>query len=189
MKNDTAFWTRERQVLPESSKSRGNTPYSVRELSKIKSISKEAQVRLSIMEFAADHPVTVTCRHFGISRATYYRWKKRYDPTRLNSLENRSKRPKNIRKPTWTWQLCEHIRELRDRHPAYGKAKLRVLMLREGITVSESTVGRVLKYLKHRGVLKEPLKKYRAVRDPRKRTYAVRKPRDYDVRRRETSCR
>lgn len=182
MKKNTPFWTRERQVLPESSKSRGSTPYSVRELSKIRPISREARVRLSIIEFAASHPIAVTCRHFGISRATYYRWKQRYDPKRLSTLENRSKRPKNVRKPKWTWQLCEHVRDLRERYPAYGKAKLRVLMQREGVAVSESMVGRILKYLRHRGVLREPMKEFRVVRAPRKRIYAVRKPRDYEVR-------
>jgi transposase-like protein len=34
--------------------------------------------------------VALTCRHFGISRQTFYRWLKRYEPLDLTSLEERS---------------------------------------------------------------------------------------------------
>lgn len=49
-----------------------------------------------------------------------------------------------------------------------------VLLRREGIRVSTSTVGRVMKRLKDRGVLVEPLN-VRLAREARKRR---RKPRD-----------
>jgi hypothetical protein len=34
-----------------------------------------------------------TCRYFGISRKTFYRWKNRFDATNPKSLEDRSHRP------------------------------------------------------------------------------------------------
>ncbi|WP_158502666.1 helix-turn-helix domain-containing protein [Thermacetogenium phaeum] len=89
----------------------------MRRLSKVKEISREAKVRLKFLEFGREHPVTVTCRRFGISRSTYYRWKKRFNPNNLGSLENRSRRPKNVRKPTWSVRLVERIRELREEYP------------------------------------------------------------------------
>jgi transposase len=161
---------------------RYEVPYRLKDLERVKDLSREAQVRLKFLEVSKGHPVTVTCRRFGISRATYYRWKARYDTKRLGSLENRSKRPKNVRKPKWTWQLAEKVKELRERHPAWGKAKLHVLLLREGTEVSESTVGRILRYLKRRGAMVEPVRKVRASGSARRRVYAVRKPKDYEVR-------
>ncbi|MGB9791295.1 MAG: helix-turn-helix domain-containing protein [Thermacetogeniaceae bacterium] len=126
-------------------------PFSVRRLSRIKDISKDAKIRLKFLEFGREHPVTVTCRRFGISRSTYYRWKKRFNPNNLGNLENRSRRPKNVRKPAWSVELVERIRELREEYPRWGKAKLTVLLKVEGFEVSESTVGRILSYLKRRG--------------------------------------
>ncbi len=35
----------------------------------------------------------LTCRHFGISRQTFYRWWRRYDQQDLTQLESRSHRP------------------------------------------------------------------------------------------------
>lgn len=154
-------------------------PYSVERLYKIKDISRKAKVRLSFLEFSSRHPVTVTCRRFGISRSTYYRWKKRFNPRDLRSLEDKSKRPKNCRKPGWSVKLVERVKSLRDEYPAWGKAKLFILIKEEGFPVSESTIGRILRYLKKRGVLKEPVKKVRARTTPKKRAYAVRKPKEY----------
>jgi len=48
-----------------------------------------------------------TCRHFGISRQTFYRWLRRFDRHDLRTLEGRSHRPRNIRQPTWTAALAE----------------------------------------------------------------------------------
>lgn len=76
-------------------------PYPVKELARIKDISGEAGAVLELLDFTKNHPVTVTCRRFGISRSTYYRWWKRFDPRNLKSLENRSRRPKNVRKLKW----------------------------------------------------------------------------------------
>ena len=65
-------------------------------------LSREARVRLSWMDFYARcDNVTHTCRHFGISRQTFYRWQRRYDPYDLTSLEERSHRPRQCRQPTW----------------------------------------------------------------------------------------
>ena len=156
-------------------------PYSLKAVYGINDISREARVRLTVLEFAKTHPVSVTCRRFGISRATYYRWKKRFDPRNLRSLENRSRRPKKIRKPKWSVELIERVRTLREEYPGWGKAKIAVLIRREGFNVSESTVGRIIAYLKRRGVLREPVRKVKSRKTVRKRMYAVRKPKGYEV--------
>src|SRR5260370_11202930 len=40
--------------------------------------------------------VARTCRHFGISRQTFYRWFRRYDPQNLATLEERSQGMKSV---------------------------------------------------------------------------------------------
>jgi transposase-like protein len=49
--------------------------------------------------------VARTCRHFGISRQTFYRWQRRYDPYDLTTLEERSHCPHQRRQPTWSFPL------------------------------------------------------------------------------------
>jgi len=124
----------------------------------------------------------LTCRHFGISRQTFYRWKGRYRPYQLKSLEERTRRPHRVRHPTWSRDLALAVLHLREQYPRWGKDKLVVLLRGAGWTVSTSMVGRILTYLKVRGILREPPL---AAVSTRKRTfrrpYAVRKPRDYAV--------
>jgi putative transposase len=54
-------------------------------------------------------------------------------------------------------ELAEAVLKLREEYPRWGKDKLVILLRREGFTSSASTVGRIIKKLKERGVLKEPL--------------------------------
>ena len=134
------------------------------------------------MDFYLSHRrnAALTCRHFAISRQTFYRWWRRYDPHDLSTLEERSHRPHRRRQPTWTPQLAERVLRLRLQYPRWGKDKLAVLLLREGVRVSTSMVGRILTRLKARGLLKEAPRTGVAVRRPRgPRPYALRKPKDY----------
>ncbi|WP_427365496.1 helix-turn-helix domain-containing protein [Candidatus Caldatribacterium saccharofermentans] len=142
---------------------------SIAKLARIHGLSKKARIRLEILDFAKTHPVAVTCRRYGIARSTYYRWKKKFNPRNLQSPEGRSRRPKKVRKPQWTSELVEGIQRLREEFPFLGKGKLTVLLRREGFTASSSTVGRILRYLKTRGLLKEGEKPRRvsATKSPR----------------------
>lgn len=146
-----------------------------------KRLSRTAQNRLQWMLFYYfnGRSVARTCRHFGISRQTFYRWKRRFDRHDLSTLEGRSHRPCKARQPTWTPQLAERVLALRQQYPRWGKDKLVVLLRRERLTVSTSMVGRILTELKRRGVLHEPPRPavlLRARRKLRKRPWAVRKP-------------
>jgi transposase len=97
-----------------------------------------------------------TCRHFGVSRQTFYRWLRRFDRNDLSTLEERSHRPRHIRQPTWTAATAERVLALRKQYPCWGKNKLVVLLAREKLFVSVSMVGRILSALKRRGALHEP---------------------------------
>ncbi|MDP2726698.1 MAG: integrase core domain-containing protein [Dehalococcoidia bacterium] len=124
----------------------------------------------------------LTCRYFGISRQTFYRWRRRYDPHRLESLEERSHRPRRIRHPTWPRDLALAVLHLREQYPRWGKDKLVVLLRERGWEVSTSMVGRILTRLKARGVLREPLRTGVSTRKRLwRRPYAMRKPKGYAV--------
>src|SRR6266852_5747334 len=148
-------------------------------------LSREARRRLQWIDFYEHHErnARLTCRHFGISSATFYRWWYRYDPRRLASLEDdrRTRRPHRVRQPQTAPALVTRIRALREQYPRWGKLKLAVLLRQDGWAVSASTVGRTLTRLRRLGQLVEPA----AVRGTRRgrrrapRLYARRKPWDY----------
>jgi len=151
-----------------------------------KSLSRAAQTRLQWMlfYFFNGRNVRRTCRHFGISRQTFYRWKRRFSRHDLTTLEERSHRPHKVRKPTWAAELAERVLSLRKQYPRWGKDKLVVLLRRERRSVSTSMVGRILADLKRRGTLHEPpraavLRQVR--RKLRNRPWAIRKPKHWRI--------
>jgi transposase len=67
---------------------------------------------------------SLTARHFGISRKTFYTWLNRFDETNLATLEERSRAPIKRRKREYQpWQY-ERVVQLRRAHIRYGKMKL-----------------------------------------------------------------
>ena len=119
---------------------------------------------------------------FGISPQTFYRWKRRYDPYHLETLEDRSCRPKRVRQPTYSAELVIAVQGLRQEYPRWGKNKLVVLLHQPGLSCSTSTVSRIINSLKAHGVLNEPIRNHvSAHRRGIKQPYAIRKPRDYQV--------
>jgi putative transposase len=144
-------------------------------------LSREAKQRLRMLDYARTHSVSATCRHFGIARSTYYRWQQRYDPHDLSLLENRSSRPKQTRRPSWTAAQVEAVRQARERYPRWGKDKLTVALRRDGITLSVSMVGRILHDLQRRRLLIAPVGTRLRPHARHARPYAVRKPKEHAV--------
>ncbi len=147
-------------------------------------LSRGAHRRLQWFDHYQTHSrnAALTCRYFGISRQTFYRWKRRYDPQNLRTLEDRSHRPQRRRRPTWTAEQAERVRRLREQYPRWGKDKLAVLLRREGWAVSVSMVGRILTSLGQRGALSAPvLFRVKRRRGTAGRPWALRKPQDYLV--------
>lgn len=119
-------------------------------------LSRQAKLRLKVLEYRRTHSVSATARHFGLARSTVYRWQGRFDPTNLLSLENRSSRPTRVRTRSWTAAQVAAVQAAREAHPRWGKDKLAVVLRRQGIPLSVSMIGRILTDLKRRGVLVEP---------------------------------
>lgn len=91
-------------------------------------LSLGARQRLRWMDYyERGHTASQTSRYFGISRKTFYQWRKRYDRWHLVSLEERSRRPRRTR--AWEVNRIEESRvvALRKEHLRYGKKKLQVL--------------------------------------------------------------
>ncbi len=142
-------------------------------------LSKAAKQRLAWMDYYHKYNnASKTCRYFGISRETFYEWKRRYNPFRLESLEEKSRRPKRTRQ--WEISRLEELRILRLRkaHIRYGKMKIAILYAREYHTsVSSWKIQRVIEkyklYYSPSQTLK--LRKKRKANQPKKRITELRK--------------
>lgn len=108
----------------------------------------------------------------GCSRATYYRWLKRYQQQGLQGLEPTSSQPRRVRTPQWTKQQEQSVLHLRKRYPLWGKRKCWAVLKRDqGLTLSVSTVGRILAKLISRGSIKPAAFYYGRVKPKQRRTF------------------
>jgi putative transposase len=57
--------------------------------------------------------ISDVCIAFGVSRATWYKWKVRYDTYGIDGLKNQSRKPHNIKNLKVTEELEKLILELR----------------------------------------------------------------------------
>lgn len=90
---------------------------------------------------------TLTCRHFGIHRSTFYKWMKRFNPKNMKSLENRSCRPKKCRKSEYTQEHIEAIKSIRIAYPTFSKETIKKILDRDNPelkSISISTIGRII---------------------------------------------
>ncbi len=159
-------------------------PYGSSRLRKIPDLTRDAAKRLKWFDYYRSHGrnARLTCRYFGISPQTFYRWKRRYNPQDIATLGDGAHHPKHVRQPMYSAELLQAVIRLRQEHPRWGKDKLRVLLEQEGVHTSASTVGRILAHARNRGLLVEPVPNYVSARkQPRKRPYASRKPKDYQA--------
>ena len=143
-------------------------------------LSREAKRRLAWFKHYDAHRENAsgTCRYFGISRETFDYWKRRYEPRDLRTLETRASRPRVPRGPTWTPEQALAVQALREQYPRWGKDKLQRLLARDGVRLSVSMVGRILRALRRRGALREPPRRTSARQQRPPRPYAERKPQD-----------
>jgi len=143
-------------------------------------IAAGARKQLAWMDFyEKTGNARLTCRHFGISPDTFYRWRHRYTPKNLRSPEGHpeTKRPKKVRTPMTDPVVVSLIHDLRAQYPRWGKEKIARLVWKHGHHVSVSTVGRTIARLKAQGRLKESLPNYISSKKRFiKRSWAVRRP-------------
>jgi putative transposase len=144
--------------------------------------SREGKRRLTALRWYETHGknASLTARHFGVSRSTLHLWLRRYQEAGVRGLEDRSRRPRRVRRPTWSAELEARVLALRLANPRWGKDVLTPILRREGVEVSVSMVGRILSRLKQQGrLLPATLADPCIVSRPYLRPYARRKPREY----------
>src|SRR3989344_7519533 len=108
------------------------TPLAAQRAASLPKLSPSAKRRLSWMDYHHKcRNISQTCRYFGISRKTFHHWHKRYQPFHLESLEEKSRRPKRTRQ----WQVSRieegRVLALRRKYIRYGKEKLKILYQQE----------------------------------------------------------
>jgi putative transposase len=110
-------------------------------------LSKKARMRLRWMDYyRRNGNARLTCRYYGISPTTFYKWFKRFLKRGLRGLEDLSRAPKVRRGMATPWQSVELVCAIRRRHPAWSKHKIAVILSRDhDLEISASTVGRILK--------------------------------------------
>jgi len=113
---------------------------------KYNDLSKSARQRLKWMDYYFKcENVSLTCRHFDISRKTFYKWLKKYDPNNLFTLEDKSRAPINVRQPEITSEQKLRVIQLRKKYIRYSKIKLAKIYLREyGEPISSWKIQRVI---------------------------------------------
>jgi transposase InsO family protein len=109
---------------------------------------RQARRRLAILQHADEVTgnVALTCRYYGITRQSFYVWKRRYEECGLDGLKDRSRRPKVSPNATHV-DVVGKILYLRQ-HYHFGPAKISMYLKRyHEVSVSSSGVWRILKRL------------------------------------------
>lgn len=111
------------------------------------SLTERAKHRIKILDWWKAHGknTALASRHFAIGRNTLWRWIRRYEQYGIGGLNENSRKPKRTRQCATPWSIVMRVVELRKQYPAWSKYKIQVLLQREGIKSSISTVGRILK--------------------------------------------
>lgn len=111
-------------------------------------LSSAALKRLLWFDFWHTHQknISLTCRHFGISRDTFYLWKRRFSPACLKSLEdNKQTRThhhlREMTTPTW---ILKRIYDIRLEDLEKSKYEIHEELLREGVKVCHDTIQKVI---------------------------------------------
>ena len=136
----------------------------------VDNLSERAKQRLKILDWHRDHKknVSLTARHFGLTRYTIRSWQKRLDGFGPRGLNDGSHRPKNLRQPTISWEIVSEVVKIRKQYPAWSKYKIQAIMKQKQLIVSASTIGRILKR-KNMVKKKISIKRSKAAKHPRKR--------------------
>ncbi|MGC1930494.1 MAG: helix-turn-helix domain-containing protein, partial [Candidatus Nitrosopolaris sp.] len=71
-----------------------------------------------------------TCIAFGVSRETWYKWKRRYDTYGIDGLKNQSRKPHNIKNLKVTAELEKLVLELRLNN-RFGPMRIRFRLKRK----------------------------------------------------------
>lgn len=131
-------------------------------------LSKPALKRLVWFDWHKAHGenISLTCRHFGISRDTFYLWKRRFNPKNLKSLEDdtKTRRPHRLREMTTNPTLLQKIYGIRLADKEKSKYEIHEELKRQGVKVAHNVIQKVinrhyeLRNVNHRGQVRKKRK-------------------------------
>lgn len=120
-------------------------------------LTEKAKHRIKVLVFMEKHGLDATLDAFSHKRSAIFSWKKILADGngKLESLNEKSTRPKSYRKADWHPDIVKFIEDQRNTHPILGKDKIKPLLDKYCIvnnlkTESASTIGRILKHLKEK---------------------------------------
>jgi len=139
-------------------------------------LSKQAKTRLSWIiyyETKVNKNASLTARHYGIARKTFYKWYNRFDDAKnFKGLEDKDKTPEHVRQWEISPEQEQRIIKLKKARIRWGKEKIAILYKNEyGEKISSWKVQRVIE--KHK-LYYHPLK---TARIKRKRQRAIKRKR------------
>lgn len=125
-------------------------------------LTEKAKYKAKVLGFWEKHGLEAAMDAFPVKRSTLFVWKKqlRQGGGKLESLNEKSKCPKNKRKRIVNPRIDSFIINLRIEHPRLGKDKIKPLLDRycQAQCLKEqsvSTIGRILQDLKNKGKIPE----------------------------------
>jgi len=115
--------------------------------SKVEPLSLKGRRKLKVIDWHRAHGknISLTARHFGLTRYTVRQWLKRFKKQGILGLNDKSHRPKHLRKPTTSWDTIIEVIKVRKQYPVWSKYKIQAILERQGVKISASTIGRILK--------------------------------------------
>ena len=143
-----------------------NLNYSLKHTSNLRH-PEIVQFRVSCLEFWTKHGLAAAIDYSGKSKSTLYAWRKALDDSRkkdrmgrasLSALDPKTTRPLRCKSNHWPPIVVSFITKTATKHASMGKQMLYHLLRRYlerlgqlRLLVSESTVGRILKWLRNMG--------------------------------------
>jgi transposase InsO family protein len=114
-------------------------------------VTDKAKWRAKVVTFFDKYGLEATEEAFSVKKSSIYKWKKllKDNNGRLECLNDKSKIPKQKRRPNWDPRIVNFIRDLREQYPRLGKDKIKPFLdefcLQNNLkTISESTIGRII---------------------------------------------
>jgi len=133
-------------------------------------LTTKARFRIKALDWhrRRGNNISLTARHFGLTRTTVRSWIRKFKSLGVVGLKDKSHRPKNLRKPTTSIETIIEVVSIRKTYPAWSKYKIQKILADKEISVSVSTVGRILK---RRGLINQRVsrKRRKAALSPRAR--------------------
>jgi len=115
-------------------------------------VTDKAKYKARVLAFWAKHGLEATVEAFKVKERTLYLWKaqQKQGSGSLESLNEKSRRPKTIRAREWPQAVKDEIRRFRTEHPNLGKEKVHIFLkpycaAQNLVCPSVSTVGNLIR--------------------------------------------